>query len=342
VHESCYVAPLSYTSDRLHTAIEQGDGPPEKERDEEQHQPKKVQSIKSMGSHKIPIPNKKAALSMRPPTKLDASADTQSPSQGEGGVIPEHVSYTEDLANGIKALKQKAETTISDPGIRAKVLKSIKNLEESNSHVVPRGQLKIGKKKANAEVDATNIVNGKRKRVQSETQVENPRPPKKKVKERFQRLRFGLKKGDAVSAAPEIFDGDVPGSFSKDNPKRQLGTIVRVWEGRKLAQVEWVEGGSKDLCRYDQLRIEKVKVDAAMMVTVMMMEALKRPKDPLDKDGWPRDFFHALVSPDWREWVAAIKKEIASWLDFNAYTEIPFGERKPGSSIVPPGELFTR
>jgi hypothetical protein len=48
------------------------------------------------------------------------------------------------------------------------------------------------------------------------------------------------------------------------------------------------------------------------------------------------------VSPYWREWVAAIKKEIASWLDFNAYSEIPFAERKHGSSIVPLGELFTR
>jgi hypothetical protein len=115
-----------------------------------------------------------------------------------------------------------------------------------------------------------------------------------------------------------------------------------VWGGRKLAQVEWVEGGKRDLCRYDQLRVEKVKVDAAMMVTLMMVNALKKPKDPLDKEEWPRDFFHALVLPDWREWVAAIKKEIASWLDFNAYTEIPFGERKPGSSIVPLGELFTR
>ncbi len=87
--------------------------------------------------------------------------------------------------------------------------------------------------------------------------------------------------------------------------------MVRVWEGRKLAQVEWMDG-SRNLCRYDQIRIEKLKVDAAFMVTLMMVNALKKPKDPLDKEGWPRDFFHALVSPEWREWVAAIKKEIAS------------------------------
>jgi hypothetical protein len=90
------------------------------------------------------------------------------------------------------------------------------------------------------------------------------------------------------------------------------------------------------------LRVERLKVNAAFMVTLMMVNALKKPRDAMDKEGWPRDFFHAMVSPDWREWVAAIKKEIASWLDFNAYTEIPFSERKPGASIVPLGELFTR
>lgn len=91
--------------------------------------------------------------------------------------------------------------------------------------------------------------------------------------------RFGLKRGDAVSVSSKVFDGDKPGSFSKSNPKRQLGTVARVWAGRKLAQVEYADGS----------------------------------KDPLDKEGWPRDFFHAMVSP--------------------------FASRTPGSSIVPLGEL---
>ncbi len=110
------------------------------------------------------------------------------------------------------------------------------------------------------------------------------KPPKKKVKEKVERPRFGLKRGDAVSVAPEIFDGKTPGSFSKDNPDRQMGTVVRVWSGRKLAQIEWTDG-SKDLCRFDQLRVERLKVNAAFMVTVMMMNALKKPRDAMDKEG---------------------------------------------------------
>jgi hypothetical protein len=37
------------------------------------------------------------------------------------------------------------------------------------------------------------------------------------------------------------------------------------------------------------------------MVTIMIVNALKKPKDPLDKDGWPKDFFDAMISSDWRE-----------------------------------------
>jgi hypothetical protein len=111
-------------------------------------------------------------------------------------------------------------------------------------------------------------VQGKRKRVMFNHPVD--KPPKNKVKGKNQRPRFGLKKGDAVSVSPKIFDGDKPGSFSKDNPERQLGTIVRVWEDRKLPQVEWIDG-SKNLYRYDQLKIEKLKVDAAFMVRTLMM-----------------------------------------------------------------------
>ena len=55
-----------------------------------------------------------------------------------------------------------------------------------------------------------------------------------------------------------------------------------------------------------------------------------------------RTFFEAIIRPDWRSWVEAVKKEIASWLTFNAYTEIPFADRTPGASIVPLGELYTR
>jgi hypothetical protein len=354
VYESMYTVPLSYSSARLREKIDEIGVAKHTDEEAEHVRKAHVQSIKSVSSHSIPLPNTTAYQSMRPPTILDASADTQSPSLGEGLVVPEHSSYSGDLAEGILALKQRAENTIRDPTVRRKVVDSITNLLDSSTNVVPRNQLKKGKR-SKTNVNVSNVVEGKRVRLKSNDKMVSEKrarteqdddvavvePPKKKVKKKTLLPKYGLKRGDAVSISSKVFDGDNPGSYSKSHPERQLGTVARVWAGRKLAQVEYADG-SKWMHRYDQLRIEKIKVDAAFMVTVMIVNALKVPKDPLDKEGWPRDFFHAMVSPDWREWVAAIKKEIASWLDFNAYSEVPFANRKPGSSIVPLGELFTR
>jgi hypothetical protein len=90
------------------------------------------------------------------------------------------------------------------------------------------------------------------------------------------------------------------------------------------------------------LRLEKPKTTAVMILAAMLVGSMKKADDHMDKTKWPKDFYHALVSPDWRHWVNAVKKEIDSWLAFNAYTEIPFSARTPGASIVPLGELFTR
>ena len=338
VYESMYVAPLSYSSERLGADIMARIVQHQREPDEAKQRPQHVQSTKSVSAHNIPIPNTTAHLNMRAPTRLDDSADTQSTSQGEGVIIPEHLGYNDDLATGIEALKKKAETTICDPGIRKRVIDSIANLRNTSSQVVPKGQLKVGKQ-TKMKVDVANILQGKRKRASlADDKIE---PSKKKARDKSMRAKFGLKPGDVVSVAPEVFDGKVPGSYSKQNPKRCFGVVKQVLTKRKLAQVEY-DDGSKYLHKCEELRIEKLKVDAAYMVTIMIVNALKKPKDPLDKDGWPKDFFDAMISSDWREWILAIKKEIASWLDFNAYTEIPFAQRTPGSSIVPLGELFTR
>ncbi len=121
VYESCYTAPLSFSSDRLRQTIEQHELIPagkeavsnkrvESTGELVGERPIAVKSVKSMRAHTIPVPNTTAASQMRPPTELDASAATQLPSLGEGVVVPEHTSYDEDLASGISALKEKAES----------------------------------------------------------------------------------------------------------------------------------------------------------------------------------------------------------------------------------------
>jgi hypothetical protein len=190
-------------------------------------------------------------------------------------IVPEHLSYSDDLASGILALKEKAQSTISDPGIRRKVIDSITNLQDVLARVVERGQLKRGKS-THAKVDIANIVQGKRKRLQCDDEVNVEASPKRKVKEKVAKTKTGLKPGDAISVAPEMFDGNEPGSYSNDHPERQFGTVLRVWARKQIAQIEWLDG-SKNMIKINDLRMERVKVDAAFLVTIMMVEALKSP-----------------------------------------------------------------
>jgi hypothetical protein len=61
-----------------------------------------------------------------------------------------------------------------------------------------------------------------------------------------------------------------------------------------------------------------------------------------EMDGsWPKNFYEALVRPDWRLLVTAVRDEMDSWLAFEACEEIPYESIKQGASVIPLGELFT-
>ena len=45
---------------------------------------------------------------------------------------------------------------------------------------------------------------------------------------------------------------------------------------------------------------------------------------------------------DWHDWIAAVNKEVGSWLAFDAYMKIPIDEKNMGASIVPLDKLYTR
>jgi hypothetical protein len=346
-HESVYTLPLNCSSSTLKRHILQTDlvaesqSITEKNADKDSVTPTHIQSTKSIYSHTIPVPNTSGPIHLRAPTKLDDSAQSQSPSQGEGVVSPEHLAYTNDLATGLKDLKQRVEKQVEDPGIRKKIIDSLTKASESVANVIEQGQLKVGKGEKN-KISTSNVVLGKRTRSKVDGLNESEKPSKECERKRqkiYDKIKF--QPGDAVSVSSKIFDGDSPGSYSKVNPDRQKGTIIKIFKKKRVAQVEWIDG-SKNIVKLRDMRIEKIKVNAAFFVTMMVTEALKPSRDSIEKQHWPRDFFHALVSPEWREWVLAVKKEVESWLTFNAYTEIPFGKRKVGSSIVPLGELYTR
>ena len=104
-----------------------------------------VHSIKSVSAHTIPPPNTMGTKNFRAPTVLDNSAETQSATSGEGVVVPEHAEYSSELQDGISRLKKRSEAEIADPGIRQKVLNSLKQANDSMMKVVDKGLLKKGK-----------------------------------------------------------------------------------------------------------------------------------------------------------------------------------------------------
>ena len=340
-YESLYTSPLTYSSAKLKTCLEERFEAIDKS-EVESNSAQNVLSTKSMDSHTIPPPHTTGVQKFRPPTVLDEAANSQSPSQGEGSVVPEHLSYESDLASGIANLRAKASQQIGDPGIRQRVLNSLNKAEDIAANIVKRGALKVGKKSADV-ISTDNIVKGHRQRVppKATEPIQDPKASNEKEKQVKKVNLLAHNVGDIISVSPKLFDGDKPGSFSKENPERQFGIVKRVWKKKRVVQVEWNDG-STWINNGDQLRLEKPKGNVAFIITCVMVEALKVGENPLDKKFWPKDFFHALVRPDWREWVCAVKKEISSWLDFNAYSVINFKDRTPGSSIVPLGELYTR
>jgi len=309
--------------------------------------PKAAHSIKSMRAHLIPTRvSSQVPDNIRPPTTLDDSAQSQSTDPGEGEVIPEHQAYTsmDQLAVDIEALREKVENTVGERAIREKLVAVLKKACKVSGREIDRGELKSGKRqKRNKKPTVTKQHAGENaighesptEKRRAVTKCGGPQPAKK--------LRaMHVKVGDLVSADPTLFDGDVGGSFSSTNPERQFGLVTKVLDKRKFVRVQWTDGEVSPKVRAVDVRVEKRKLTVANVLTVLILEGKQVQYESADKSNWPADFFHALVKRDWRSWVTAVKKEISSWDDFDAYTLIPIEEKKAGASIVPLGELYTR
>jgi hypothetical protein len=81
------------------------------------------------------------------------------------------------------------------------------------------------------------------------------------------------------------------------------------------------------------------KVEA--MFPVLEVGSQLTESDLNTNGNWPRDFIEALIRPDWRLWVEAVKSENESWEVFEATLEIPYKDIQKGASVIPLGELFT-
>ncbi len=121
--------------------------------------------------------------------------------------------------------------------------------------------------------------------------------------------------------------------YAKGKPEFTYGTILFVDKG-KIADVRWdlVDGESitmsphvSHLQRISPIMqilkgiLKKTKVDKwpirnieAMFPILEVGSQLTDP-DPNANGNWPKDFVEALIRPDWRSWVDAVKSENESW-----------------------------
>ena len=106
--------------------------------------------------------------------------------------------------------------------------------------------------------------------------------------------------------------------------------------------MKWTDGNETSSVLQKELQLEKKKLDVVGILLVILQVGDEAMFEAADKQLWPKDFFHALVKSDWRQWVAAVKKEISGWDDNETYDLIEIAEKTQGSSIVPLGELYTR
>ena len=65
--------------------------------------------------------------------------------------------------------------------------------------------------------------------------------------------------GDIISADPKLFDA-TPGSYSKDNPEKQIGEVIKVFGAQKIIQItsKWLDK-SKSHLRSGEFKVEKNK-----------------------------------------------------------------------------------
>ena len=145
--------------------------------------------------------------------------------------------------------------------------------------------------------------------------------------------------GDVVSVPAKVFDGKVPGSFSKQNPERCFGR-VQAKSKNGLVDVLWDVGGKVQPVKMKDVKREAQKHTVASIL-VLLVEGEQVAFCNNDDKVLPKNFFEVLVKPNWRKWVEAVKKELTGWDENDAVTVVNCSDVPKTAKVVPLGELYT-
>jgi hypothetical protein len=155
--------------------------------------------------------------------------------------------------------------------------------------------------------------------------------------------------------------------YAKNKPEFTYGKVIDVMKNDK-AKVMWKQGDVDTVTRLSL----KIKTDSATSIPIVCDNGKRSDRDdkihefgkskrdllsfptewtastilPIMEVGraittseiggtHPRDFYEALVRPDWREWVQAVKDEMESWTAFQACEEVNYRDIEKGASVIP-------
>jgi hypothetical protein len=268
---------------------------------------------------------------------------------GEECDIPEPFRINKDLLLEEIA---KFKRLLGEDNLTHKIRKALRVVEDETTNLAPgRNSKKI--KEEQHPVKPTLGKRDSRARV-TITQDEN------KKKSRLLKVNIAvpdLEAGDRVKIRTFRFGN----AYAKGRPRFTYGNVVSL-DGGKVIDVKWDnDEGEPEVMKTKLSDLKRVSpvlriVSQILKETLICGWPLKKVEamfpilevgsqltvsDANANGNWPRDFIEALIRPDWRLWVEAVKSEIESWELFEATIEIPYQDIMKGASVIPLGELFT-
>jgi hypothetical protein len=270
---------------------------------------------------------------------------------GEECEIPAQLRINKDLLLEEIA---KFKSLLGDQNLTDKIKKALRIVEDETTNLAPgRNSMRKKDKPIKEPVKATLGKRDSRARV-TITQDENNK------KSRLLKVKIAvpdLEEGDRVKIRTFRFGS----AYAKGRPRFTYGNVVSL-DGGKIIDVRWDnDEGEPEVMKTklsDLKRVSPVlrivsqilsettecgwpirKVEA--MFPILEVGSQLTDSDVNTNGNWPRDFIEALIRPDWRLWVEAVKSENDSWELFEATIEIPYRDIQKGASVIPLGELFT-
>ena len=315
--------------------------------------PKHVLSIKCLSDYK-----RNAELNdpcLEPiPESMKTSYKLVPQTKDLGEYVPEPLRANKDLLlEEIRRFKLNAQQGTLTDAIR----KALNNVEEEILNIEPgRGILRKKRRRKVRGDNPGNIMEEKRPRANHDW-------PKKVVVFEKEELPVNPRKHNLTGLQPldrvKILTSRFGRAYANDKPKytegivrKRVGQMVDVlWDGTSdgltmrshKSQVKKIGTALPVFCDLSTPMTQMVWPYKTVhtMLPVLEVGSCLSSSDINSGGNWPKDFYEALVRPDWRLWVDAVKSENESWNTFEACEEVPYNSIVGGASVIPLGELFT-